>query len=234
MITNSKEKCIMNWSGGKDSAMALHYLLQENNLIIESFITTVNSKYQRISMHGIQKDMLVKQVEKIGFPLKIIYLPEEISMDEYDNLMTENLQNFKNSGVENSVFGDIFLEDLKNYRVEQLSKLNIKGVFPLWKKNTTELIREFLDLGFKTRVCSINKSLLSSDFLGVDIDDYFLKNLPQNIDCCGENGEFHTFIYDGPIFKEKFKIKNGKKIIQSYFHEGKSYDYEFCDIIEDE
>lgn len=234
MISRNKEKCIMNWSGGKDSALALYHLLQEDRFEIESFLTTVNAKFQRISMHGIRKEMLEKQVEKIGFPLKIIYLPENLSMEEYDILMTENLQNFKNKGVNGSAFGDIFLEDLKSYREMQLAKIDLKAIFPLWKKNTVDLVKEFLDLGFKTRVCSISKSLLSSEFLGVDIDEYFLKNLPENVDCCGENGEFHTFVYDGPIFKEKLKIKNGEKVEHSYSHEGNNYIYEFCDIIEDE
>ncbi|MCT3670435.1 Dph6-related ATP pyrophosphatase [Elizabethkingia anophelis] len=226
-----KEKVLMNWSGGKDSAMALYNILNNKNYKIEGLLTSVNAANQRISMHGVSGEMLVKQAESIGLPLTKINLPEASDMTAYENIMEQTLSTFTEQGIETSVFGDIFLEDLRKYREQQLEKIGWKAVFPLWKKDTRNLVYEFLELGFRTRICCINKQYLDSDFLGCDLDEYLIDKLPENVDPCGENGEFHTFVYAGPVFQNNLSIKNGERVEKSYNHDGKAYGYEFCDIL---
>ncbi|EQB92735.1 diphthine--ammonia ligase [Elizabethkingia anophelis] len=226
-----KEKVLMNWSGGKDSAMALYNILNNKNYKVEGLLTSVNAANQRISMHGVSGEMLVKQAESIGLPLTKINLPEASGMTAYENIMEQTLSSFTEQGIETSVFGDIFLEDLRKYREQQLEKIGWKAVFPLWKKDTRNLVYEFLELGFRTRICCINKQYLDSDFLGCDLDEYLIDKLPENVDPCGENGEFHTFVYAGPVFQNNLSIKNGERVEKSYNHDGKSYGYEFCDIL---
>ena len=226
-----KEKVLMNWSGGKDSAMALYNILNNKNYKVEGLLTSVNAANQRISMHGVSGEMLVKQAESIGLPLTKINLPKASDMTAYENIMEQTLSSFTEQGIETSVFGDIFLEDLRKYREQQLEKIGWKAVFPLWKKDTRNLVYEFLELGFRTRICCINKQYLDSDFLGCDLDEYLIDKLPENVDPCGENGEFHTFVYAGPVFQNNLSIKNGERVEKSYNHDGKSYGYEFCDIL---
>lgn len=226
-----KEKVLMNWSGGKDSAMALYNILNNKNYKVEGLLTSVNAANQRISMHGVSGEVLVKQAESIGLPLTKINLPEASDMTAYENIMEQTLSSFTEQGIETSVFGDIFLEDLRKYRAQQLEKIGWKAVFPLWKKDTRNLVYEFLELGFRTRICCINKQYLDSDFLGCDLDEYLIDKLPENVDPCGENGEFHTFVYAGPVFQNNLSIKNGERVEKSYNHDGKAYGYEFCDIL---
>ncbi|MCT4230617.1 diphthine--ammonia ligase [Elizabethkingia anophelis] len=226
-----KEKVLMNWSGGKDSAMALYNILNNKNYKVEGLLTSVNAANQRISMHGVSGEMLVKQAESIGLPLTKINLPEASDMTAYENIMEQTLSTFTEQGIETTVFGDIFLEDLRKYREQQLEKIGWKAVFPLWKKDTRNLVYEFLELGFRTRICCINKQYLDSDFLGCDLDEYLIDKLPENVDPCGENGEFHTFVYAGPVFQNNLSIKNGERVEKSYNHDGKAYGYEFCDIL---
>ncbi|MEN5129519.1 hypothetical protein ABE471_00055 [Elizabethkingia anophelis] len=159
-----KEKVLMNWSGGKDSAMALYNILNNKNYKVEGLLTSVNAANQRISMHGVSGEVLVKQAESIGLPLTKINLPEASDMTAYENIMEQTLSTFTEQGIETSVFGDIFLEDLRKYREQQLEKIGWKAVFPLWKKDTRNLVYEFLELGFRTRICCINNQYLDSDF----------------------------------------------------------------------
>ncbi|MDN3671030.1 diphthine--ammonia ligase [Echinicola jeungdonensis] len=209
-------KSIFNWSGGKDSALALYKVLNEGQFEIHTLMTTVNSHFNRISMHGVRKELLQAQGKSIGLPIKEILLPEMPSMSEYDQTMKNTLSGLKKEGITHSIFGDIFLEDLKQYREDRLAEVGIKGHFPLWKKDTKELIHEFIDLGFKTIVICTKAELLPSEFAGRIIDKEFLKDLPKDVDPCGENGEFHTFVYDGPIFKEPVSFSLGEKVFKSY------------------
>ncbi|AQW98227.1 Dph6-related ATP pyrophosphatase [Elizabethkingia anophelis] len=226
-----KEKVLMNWSGGKDSAMALYNIFCNKDYQVEGLLTSVNASNQRISMHGVNGSLLVKQAESIGLPLTTINLPESSDMTAYENIMEQTLSTFTEQGIRTSVFGDIFLEDLRKYREKQLEKIGWKAIFPLWKKDTRNLVYEFLELGFRTRICCINKQYLDSDFLGCDLDEYLIDKFPENVDPCGENGEFHTFVYAGPVFQNNLSIKNGERVEKSYNHDGKAYGYEFCDIL---
>jgi len=211
-----KKKAIFNWSGGKDSALALFYILGSNEFEITNLLTSVNSVYNRVSMHGVRRSLLLEQADSIGIPLTTIEVPGEISMDEYDRIMKEKMASFKNNGIDYSIFGDIFLEDLKKYREEKLAEVGMKAVFPLWKKDTTKTVHEIIDLGFKAITVCVDAKLLDESFVGRIIDNDFIKDLPKNIDPCGENGEFHSFVFDGPIFTKPIKFEISEKVLREY------------------
>lgn len=232
--TQLKPKLFFNWSSGKDSAFALYCLQQQNEFKVDLLFSTVSSEHKRVSMHGLRESMLLKQAEAIELPLEIMYLPKSSEMHTYNALMKQKMEELKAKGYQNTAFGDIFLEDLKQYRIEQLKPLSIKALFPLWKKNTSELIRQFIDLGFKSRVVSANEKWFSEDFVGKDITHDLIDALPKEVDPCGENGEFHTFCYDGPIFKEPVQFETGEKVKRSYQNpedKGSEVSFWFCDLI---
>ncbi len=210
------KKAYFNWSSGKDSAFALYKVLQEKEYQIKKLITNVNKDYQRVSMHGLHESLLEAQAESIGIPLEKIMFPADVTMDLYNEKMKEKTSELKSLGLNHAVFGDIFLEDLKNYRDLKLQEVGITGVYPLWKQDTKKLLREFLALGFKTITVCVNAKLLGEEFVGRIIDEDFINDLPENIDVCGENGEFHTFCFDGPIFKKPIEFEIGEKIRRSY------------------
>ncbi|MDH5367415.1 MAG: diphthine--ammonia ligase [Cyclobacteriaceae bacterium] len=225
-----------NWSGGKDSALALYYLLKDPQFSINCLFTSINEKFNRISMHGVRVALLKEQAKQIGIPLKKLLLPEQPTMEEYSSLMKIAMDDFRIQNYTHSIFGDIFLEDLKAYRDQKLKEVGIIGHYPLWKKNTKVLIHEFIDLGFKTVVVCASDQLLGKDFVGRIIDHEFINDLPPNVDPCGENGEFHTFVYDGPIFKNPIQFELGKKILKEYPNPDKSQNQKpvgfwFCDLI---
>jgi len=209
-------RAFLNWSGGKDSALALYHAQKDKHYSIEKLLTNINGKHRRISMHGVREELLELQAEAIGLPLQKVILPEEPSMQEYENKMRETLEKLQREMFTHAFFGDIFLEDLKKYREEQLSKVGISCVFPLWKRETVELMHEFIDLGFKTILVCTKAELLPQEFAGRIIDKDFLKDLPKNVDACGENGEFHTFVFDGPIFRKPVPMKVGEKVFRGY------------------
>ena len=231
-------KAIFNWSSGKDSALALYKILEESQFEVTSLLTSINKEFQRISMHGVHVSLLEKQAESLGLPLIKMELPKEPSMEEYRDIMSKTMSDIQQKGVTHSIFGDIFLEDLKKYREDQLQSIGMKGVFPLWKIDTKNLIKEFLDLGFKTIVTCVNETYLNKSFAGRIIDEDFLRDLPKNVDPCGENGEFHTFCFDGPIFKNPIEFEIGEIVKKTYpkpktdddNKEGE-YVFWFCDLI---
>lgn len=210
------QKALFNWSSGKDSALALYKILQNPDYKIECLLTSVNKQYQRISMHGVRVNLLEAQAESIGIPLKIMEIPEMPTMEVYEEVMTQTLSELKNNGITHSVFGDIFLEDLRQYRENQLTKIDFKGVFPIWKTPTKDLIQEFISLGFKTIVVCVNEKYLDKSFVGRIIDQDFINDLPENVDVCGENGEFHTFAFDGPIFSKPIDFEIGEIVYRKY------------------
>ena len=211
------EKVIFNWSGGKDSALALYKIQKEAKLTPICLLTSVSAEFQRISMHGVRRELLIEQAKNIGIPLKVIEIPESPTMEVYGKSMNEVLQKIINEHQPtSSVFGDIFLEDLRTYRENKLAEINLKGVFPLWKINTKKLILEFLELGFKTITTCVNDQFLDQSFVGRIIDKQFIADLPKNVDPCGENGEFHTFVFDGPIFKKPILFDIGEIVHREY------------------
>ncbi|KIO76972.1 ATP-binding domain-containing protein [Pedobacter lusitanus] len=212
----NKLKTYFNWSTGKDSALALHYLLQDKNYSIEHLLTSVNRQHNRVSMHGLRRELFEQQIEALNLPYSTIELPEQPSMQEYETLMEKEVSSLQQEGFTHAAFGDIFLEDLRKYREQQLAALHIKSVFPLWKKDTRQLLTEFIDLGFKSVLVCIKADLLDPSFAGRVIDADFIKDLPPNVDVCGENGEFHTFCFDGPIFKNPIPFEIGEKVYREY------------------
>jgi len=209
-------KCVFNWSGGKDSSLSLYYLKQAGQYEVRYLLTSINEKLQRISMHGVRVELLRKQAQSIGIPLYPLLMPQEPTMEVYDGLMSRMLGSFKQEGIEYSVFGDIFLEDLKKYREEQLGRVGMKAVFPIWKRPTTDLAREFIDLGFKAVLVCVDERHLDRSFAGRPIDRQLLKDLPKGVDPCGENGEYHSFVYDGPIFSQPVPVTLGEVVYRTY------------------
>jgi uncharacterized protein (TIGR00290 family) len=209
-------KVWMNWSSGKDSSMALHHLLQEGNFIPEILFTTVNSAHQRVSMHGLRASLLMRQAEAIGLPLRIMEVPEFPDMQQYEKQMQHHIEQFVQDGYSHAVFGDIFLEDLRRYREEKLADFKVQCVFPLWKKDTKQLMEYFISNGFKAIVVCTDDAKLDPSFCGRELDASFLKDLPKNVDPCGENGEFHTFCYDGPIFRSPVSFEIGETVCRTY------------------
>lgn len=233
-----KPKAIFNWSSGKDSALSLYKILKEDQFEVTSLLTSINKDFQRISMHGVHVSLLEKQAESLELNLIKMELPKEPSIEEYREIMSKTMNEIKLQGVTHSIFGDIFLEDLRKYREDQLQSIGMEAVFPLWKQKTTALINEFLDLGFKTIVTCVNETYLDKSFAGRIIDENFIKDLPENVDPCGENGEFHTFTFDGPIFKNPINFEIGETVKKTYpkpksdqNEKDDEYIFWFCDLI---
>jgi uncharacterized protein (TIGR00290 family) len=218
------ENVLVSWSGGKDSAMALYEIIRSKNYQISALLTTATEDYDRISMHGVRRILLERQAAVLGFPLEKVLIPKNASNDEYESNMGQVLAKYKQAGISSVVFGDIFLEDLRKYREDNLAKLDLQGIFPLWKKDTQELARSFIGLGFKAITTCVDTQTLGSQFVGRKIDEQFLSELPASADACGENGEYHSFVYDGPIFKEKIAFSMGEVVLRDKR-------FCFCDLI---
>lgn len=208
-------KTFMNWSSGKDSAMALHKMI-ESGQKPELLITTINQETQRIGMHGLRRELLERQAAAIGIPLKIIELSSSLDHEAYNQLMTESCLGLKEEGFSRAVFGDIFLEDLRNYREEQLRSVGLEAIFPLWKEDTSQLIHYFIEKGFKSCIVAAHADHFTEEFVGSEIEDTFLSRIPDAVDPCGENGEFHSFCYDGPIFAHEVEFERAEKVIKTY------------------
>ncbi len=228
-------KTFFNWSTGKDSALALYHLRRDAAYSVERLLTSVNAAHDRVSMHGLRREFMLAQADAIGLPLKTIELPEQSDMPLYENKMSEAVSALKADGFSHSAFGDIFLEDLRRYREEKLAALSLKAVFPLWKRDTRGLMREFLELGFKAVVVCVNSDFLDASFAGRLLDESFLADLPAGVDPCGENGEFHTFCFAGPVFRQAIPFRIGERVLREYpapAAGGKKHaGFCFCDIL---
>ena len=222
-----KPKAIMNWSGGKDSALALHAVQQAGNYEVVGLLTTVNEAYGRISMHSVRETLLDQQAAAINLPLYKIYIPEKVNMEVYDAIMRQHLKELVDEGVTHAIFGDLFLADLKSYREKRLAEVNLTGVFPLWRQDTTELAQQFVDQGFRAITVCVNEKQLDHSFVGREMDTTFFDSLPTNVDPCGENGEYHSFVYDGPIFSQPIPVKKGEIVRRTMGEENDVYDTGF-------
>ena len=181
-------KTFMNWSGGKDSALAF-YKAKEEGIPVEALITSINKSTDRISMHGVRKALLLQQAKSMGLPLELISLPEMPGMQAYEETVGEKHRQLKTQGFTHGIFGDVFLEDLKTYRENLLAKDGIQCLFPIWKMDSAEVVRQFIAEGFKAIIVCVNSSYLDKSFCGRLLDEAFLADLPANVDPCGENGE---------------------------------------------
>lgn len=219
-----KEKAIFSWSGGKDSALALYELTKRADYEIAALLTTLNQDYDRTSMHGVRRILLEQQAQSLGFALEKVLISKKTSNEEYERKMQEVLEKYQADGVCSVVFGDIFLEDLRKYREEKLSKIGMKGIFPIWKFNTFELNNTFIDSGFKAVITCVDSNVLDKIFVGRTFDEQFLSELPSGVDPFGENGEFHSFVYDGPIFRDRILHTTGEVVLR----EKRFY---YCDLV---
>lgn len=229
-----RKKAVFNWSGGKDSALALQKTLRENEFDVVSLLTTINEETLTSSIHSIPLELLMKQADSIGIPLYIVSLSK--NKKTYEEGMTEAISHFKSEGVSHFIFGDIFLADVKSYRESKLNPLGIEVVEPLWGKTSEEIMNDFLDSGIRTKIIVTQADKLDETFIGREIDDEFARSLPEGIDLCGENGEYHTFSYEGELFKTKidFSITKAKSISHEFkmdTGEMKRFDYWQAEII---
>jgi uncharacterized protein (TIGR00290 family) len=211
------------WSGGKDSCMALHQLRRDPLREVVALLTTVTEGYDRISMHGVRRILLERQAAALGLPLEIVTIPPQCVNTEYESRMETMLLTWKNRGVTDVAFGDIFLQDLREYREKNLARAGMKALFPVWLRPTRELVQTFIALGFRAVTVCVDPKILDASFVGREIDEDFLKALPPEADPCGENGEFHSFVYDGPGFSAPVQFTLGEKVLRNGFY--------FCDLL---
>jgi len=221
----AREPILFCWSGGKDSAMALHTLLQRSDIQIAALLTTVTEGYERISMHGVRRDLLERQAQSIGLPLHEVRIPPQCVNPVYEARMEAALRIYLEKGVRKVAFGDIFLEDLRAYREKNLARVGMTAIFPVWKRDTRELIRSFHASGFRAVAVCVDPKTLAPSFAGRELDESFFRDLPPHADPCGENGEFHTFVFDGPIFHSPISVRAGEIVNRDGFV--------FCDILEE-
>src|ERR1700688_1415748 len=219
-----KERVVLSWSGGKDSALAAYHLLTSQKYEIATLLTTVTEEYDRISMHGVRRALLEHQAEALGIPLHQIMIPKDCPNELYEARMGAALGHFKAQGIAKVAFGDLFLEDLKQYRDERLAQAGMTGLYPIWMRDTEELVRTFIGLGFKAILACVDTQAIDAAFAGREIDLQLLRDLPQSADPCGENGEYHSFVYAGPIFKKAIPCRAGERVMRTAR-------FNYCDIV---
>jgi uncharacterized protein (TIGR00290 family) len=217
------EPILFCWSGGKDSAMALYTLLHQSDLEIAALLTTVTEGYERISMHGVRRELLHQQAQSIGLPLHEVRIPPQCVNPIYEARMESALRYYLEQGVRRVAFGDIFLEDLRAYREKNLARIGMTALFPIWKRDTRELIRSFHASKFRAIAVCVDSKILAPAFAGRELDESFFRDLPPHADPCGENGEFHTFVFDGPIFQSPIHVRTGEVVNRDGFI--------FCDLL---
>ena len=217
------EKVLFSWSGGKDSAISLYEIQKSEKYEIVALLTTITDGYDRVSMHGVPRTLVEQQAYSLGLPIQEVFISKASSNEEYESKMRGMLTKFKQEGVSSVVFGDVFLEEVRKYRENNLSQLGMKGIFPIWGRDTTELTRSFIALGFQAIITCIDSKVLDKRFIARTLDEHLLAELPSNVDPGGENGEFHSFVFDGPIFKKRIAFTLGESVLRNSFY--------FCDLL---
>ena len=217
------EDVLFCWSGGKDSAMALHAQRSAGGYRASALLTTITDEYDRISMHGVRRALLERQAESLGLPLHPVLIPPQCVNTTYEERMKAALAEHFSRGVRRVAFGDIFLEDLRAYRERNLALAGMEALFPIWKRDTRELAVEFVRLGFRAVTVCVDPRVLDPRFVGCELDTSFFADLPPGVDPCGENGEFHTFVFDGPIFSRPIGFRIGETVMRDGFC--------FCDLL---
>jgi uncharacterized protein (TIGR00290 family) len=211
------KKTLLSWSSGKDSAWALHILRRQPDIEVIGLFCTVNQEFGRVSMHAVRLDLLQRQAEHAGLPVQLIPIPNPCSDSEYNAIMTDFIKRARQEGIEYFAFADLFLEDIRKYREARLAGTEITPIFPLWGIPTNELSREMVNNGLRAKITCIDPKHLTSDFAGQEYDISFLDRIPADVDPCGENGEFHTFVYDGPMFSKAMNIIVGETVSRDGF-----------------
>src|SRR6202162_4862842 len=221
--TRVPEDVLFCWSGGKDSAMAVHALRAAGECRVTALLTTITEGYDRISIHGVRGALLGRQAESLALPLHAVLIPPQCINATYEERMKEALAQHFARGVRSVAFGDIFLEDLRVYREKNLAQVGMQAVFPIWKRGTRELAREFVRQGFRAITVCVDPRVLDASFARPELDASFYTDLPPGVDPCGENGEFHTYVFDGPVFKTPIAVRVGEKVMRDGFY--------FCDLL---
>ncbi len=231
---------LLCWSGGKDCSYTLYQLMKDDRYEVKYLLSTVNGNFKRLSMHGVREELIDAQAKSLGLPLQKVYVYQG-NNEEYEIQMNNAFIKFKESGINTVAFGDIFLEDLRLYREQKLNSIGMNGIFPIWKRNTRLLVEDFIDKGFVSYTCCISDGLLTKNWVGRKIDKTFVEELPSTVDYCGENGEFHTFCSDGPIYKQAIRFHKGdleyRPLLESQKNhspsatEQKIKGFWFCDLI---
>jgi uncharacterized protein (TIGR00290 family) len=221
-----KNKIILSWSGGKDCALACYLIQDSGDYEIVALLTTITEDYDRVSMHGVRRNLIEQQAESLGLSLETVFIPAESTNKEYELRVGEVLSGYKEHNVTAVAFGDVFLEDVRRYREENLARAGMEAVFPLWGRETAELIGEFMDMGFEAIITCVDSRMLGPLFLGKRLDRDLLSRLPSGVDIGGENGEFHSFVFDGPIFTQKINVSVGEVVLRDSFY--------FCDLLPEE
>jgi uncharacterized protein (TIGR00290 family) len=219
---NRMEKVLVSWSSGKDSALMLHEIQKSSQYHVAALLTTITQDYQRVSMHGVRVGLLDQQAKALGIPLEKVFISSQATNAEYETAMQKLLRKYQGQGIAKVVFGDIFLEDVRQYREHNLAKIGMQAVFPLWQRDTRQLAEELLHRGFRALVTCVDGQALDGNFAGRLIDQDFFADLPPGIDPCGENGEFHSFAFDGPIFNQPVDFIPGETVLRDerfYFHD---------------
>lgn len=215
---------VLSWSGGKDGSLALNELRKKNDVRVAGLLTTVARDYDRISMHGVRRSLLQQQALSTGIPLNEVAIPKNATNEIYEDAMTTSLKRLKEElSISSVAFGDLFLTDVRTYRENLLFKIGLECDFPLWGRDTKELAKYFVREGFRAILCTVNPKMLDPTFCGREFDSTFLSEIPSSVDPCGENGEFHTFVYGGPIFKQEVGISKGEIVLRDGFY--------FCDLV---
>ena len=224
-LETEQNSVLVSWSGGKDSCMALQEILRRPDIRVEALLTTVTDDYDRISMHGVRRALLERQAKSLRLPLQQVRISKGATNEEYERNTAAILTRYYDRGIRSVAFGDLFLEDIRAYRQRLLAGLGMSGIYPLWQRDTAALIRNFVNDGFKTAIVCLGPNKLDPSFAGRVIDHRFLQDLPPGVDPCGENGEFHTFVFDGPLFASPVKFSFGEVVCRDGFW--------FCDLIPD-
>ena len=209
-------KTLISWSGGKDSALALLHARRDPRCRVAHLLTSVNAVYGRVSMHGVRVELLLAQARRLGLPLTQLPLPETTTMADYEQALLATLTRLQRQGMRQVVYGDIFLEDLRAYREQQLARVPLQGVFPLWQRSSQAVLEEFWEAGFQAIVVCVNDRWLDKSFCGRLLDRDFVRDLPPGVDCCGENGEYHSFVFDAPYFSAPIAFERGEVVWREY------------------
>jgi uncharacterized protein (TIGR00290 family) len=223
-MTINREPVVLSWSGGKDSAMVAYHLLASQKYEIAALLTTVTEDFDRISMHGVRRELLERQAESLAIPLHMVMIPKDCSNEIYEGRMNHAFSHFKARGITKIAFGDLFLADIKQYRDERLAQAGMVGLYPIWLRDTHELVRTFIGLGFRAKLACVDTHAIDASFAGRELDASLLEDLPPSADPCGEHGEYHSFVYAGPIFKKTIDCKAGETTLRAAR-------FNYCDIV---
>lgn len=212
-----KKRVLLSWSSGKDCAWALHVLRQQADIEVVGLFSTVNEEFERVAMHAVRNELVKLQADSVGLPVELIPIPYPCSNDAYERIMAEFIQRVKAQGIDSIAFGDLYLEDIRQYREDKLAGTGITPIFPLWGMATDALSKTMVEAGHRAIITCIDPAKMPAELAGHEYNAAFLQQLPAAVDPCGENGEFHSFAFDGPMFKQPVNLQVGETVTRDGF-----------------